>query len=159
IALWVVGNQRLAWRSVGGAALATIGLGLWLAASDWQLADVYRQTATRLATQYRAVAPGEPPTPAGWFLGHLGRAWYAERAGMSQYDRVRSDLRAGDIVIVPSNVHTQPLRPGHRDRLRRLDELTVESTAWGGMRTVWIDLPPIIGGYYSTFSLPWGWSR
>jgi len=131
----------------------TTFLGIALAVSDYAYADVYRQYAHRIAKEL-------PPGARVWHTGHWGWQWYAERAGMLQYDTVRTVFRKGDYVVVPSIVAQQEIRPDHARAMTKVRTVIVPGRPLTWFRTMG-DEP--WGGYYA-FSIhrqgpPWRLSR
>ena len=107
---------RLASRRWATVALAvTASLGGALAVSDYEYADVYRQCAPEVASSL----------PAGsnvWFTGHWGWQWYAERAGMRQYDRLRPGIAKGDYFVAPL-LPGSAIAPHQRKGIRLVDNM------------------------------------
>jgi 4-amino-4-deoxy-L-arabinose transferase-like glycosyltransferase len=154
VALLLIGTPSAAigWKSTTGhvlAMVATVGLGIALALSDWLLADVYRQEAPRLAERLR-----ETPQTTIWYVGHWGWQWYAERAGFRRYDPGRSEVRAGDYLVIPEMVPRQDIDPGVMARLHRIDSVVIPSGRGTILRTA-RKTPQF--GYYALLSqaLPW----
>lgn len=82
------------------AAVATILLGLLLAVSDWLYADFYRQGA-------KEVSLALPAGQKVWTAGLWGWQWYAEEQGMMVYAGGSKNIKAGDYLVMPSDVATQ----------------------------------------------------
>ena len=113
---------------MAAALVLTLGLSGALAFTDYTYADVYRRAA-----RHRV---GIPPGNTVYFLGHWGWQWYATRAGMLQYDASNTELRPGDIVVVPEGVARQTLSDRHRRQLV-LQEQVAWSANWDiGIRTM-----------------------
>jgi hypothetical protein len=93
----------------GGIALAApwvaaAGLALAVAAADARWADSARRAAHDLCDTYR-VREGHL-----WFMGHWGFQYYMEGLGGRALDFDRSELNAGDLMIMPQN-NTAVVRP------------------------------------------------
>ena len=133
----------------GVAFVATVGLGILLAVSDWLLADAYRTVAPQLAAKLSR------SDRTIWYVGHWGWQWYAERAGMRQYEPGESPLREGDYLLVPEMVPRQEI--AEKDYQRRQKEGSVFLPSGPGtfLRTMTRDPQ---GGYYAIKlrALPWG---
>jgi 4-amino-4-deoxy-L-arabinose transferase-like glycosyltransferase len=157
VALWTVEDGPISRTRLLSAVVPTLVLGATLAISDWQLADTYRSNATRLALRYGNTRRHDGKPATLWSVGHWGWQWYAEKAGMAQYDAASKGLATGDIVIVPENVARQEIAADEWRRLRQIDSVVVEGTPWTRLRTM-TKLP--FGGYYATNvrALPWTWS-
>lgn len=113
-------------------------------ASDYAYAELYRQQAAELSAKLES-------GKTNWFTGHWGWMWYAERAGLRQYDLNFSRPRAGDILVAPENIDKQPLAEIHKRRLRLVKRVKVSANPATFLRVG----PP--AGYYasSVRRLPW----
>jgi 4-amino-4-deoxy-L-arabinose transferase-like glycosyltransferase len=133
-----------------GAALS-IALGVALAAADWQYADTYRMQARALRERFG-------PDARLWYLGDWGWRWYAEARSMQHYLNESSELRNGDLVVIPQAT-AGPNGVARRDqpRVRLID--TVEPRPTSILPRVMLPFPR--GGYYALGSegLPWTFSR
>jgi 4-amino-4-deoxy-L-arabinose transferase-like glycosyltransferase len=79
-------------------ALAASGLlSLGVVWADAALANSARSAATLILEKTKNETRGV------WFQGHWGFQYYMERLGAQPYDLERSDLHAGDVVVVPEN--------------------------------------------------------
>lgn len=121
------------------ALAATAALGIALAISDYQYADVYREQAFSMIRNL-------PADAHIWYAGHWGWQWYAGKAGMKQFDTYRSELKPGDYLIVPSLVHRQVILPEQRRSLERVREVIVDASPATWLRTM-SEHP--LGGYYA----------
>ena len=152
----------LPWKAVAtarplviGALVLTTLLGTALAVSDYRCAAVYRDYASRIKSE-------APEGARIWFLGHWGWQWYAQAAGMKQYDPKRTALGNGDFVVYPERIHTTSVSAQDRARLVKVGEYTVSGSPWVWLRTLAVDPP---GGYYAFFlnmkncAPPWRFSR
>ncbi len=124
----------------------TVFLGLLLAASDWQLANIYRdkaQTISRELRQHSGVI---------WFVGHWGWQWYASKAGMQMYESKVSNLQPNDIVVIPEQVDKQRMSKKNDTELINITIDVVPSTIITLLRTMNYQK-----GYYSSNvqNLPW----
>jgi hypothetical protein len=142
----------LGWKTRDSASIPGLGislvttaiLGLLLSVSDWCYADAFRATAKRLPATLR-------PQGNVWSLGHWGWQWYAGKAGLREYDRGRSRLRRGDLVVWPSFIHAQHLDPADAARLS-------ERAAWEAPASpaTWLRTVGAGGGfYYFWWDIPW----
>ncbi len=75
------------------------GLGFWCL--DFQAAQLQRQAASVLAEKY-ADLDGRI-----WFAGHWGWEFYAKQAGMRPIVSGRSQVRPGDIIVIPRQIACQ----------------------------------------------------
>ncbi len=105
-------------RTVWGIALGGAALGLAFALLDWREAWVQGAAAEDAAGWVREHGGGR-----GWYVGHWGFQYAAERSGLLQvvprytpyesYDRLPgpSRLRAGDWLVVPTDrIHRQDVQ-------------------------------------------------
>ena len=100
---------------LGGWAMAGLGVyaaaALVVAMADRAFAGFYRDAAPLAAARAReAAAPGAQV----FYRGHWGWQWYARRAGMVAFDRARTVIAPGDVLVDPVGVHAQRLPPGLR---------------------------------------------
>lgn len=141
--------QRV-WQTTAVALCCAIGVGV--AASDWSYADVYRRQAASLRARFGDEAQL-------WYLGNWGWRWYAEKQGMTPYLPGRSQLEAGDVLVIPS-LPAGPKWVAPRDarKVRRLDAQLVEASGATLLRTM---QPLPLRGYYKFRypGLPWVLSR
>ena len=96
-----------------------------LAAADFAWANVYPRYADVIATRYS-------PTHVV-ALGHWGWQWYVDREGWEEYDRRRTTLNVGDVVIEPTGISRQQFTGPQRR------QLTLESTVFApaaGLTTI-----------------------
>jgi hypothetical protein len=124
----------------------TVPLALAVAFADARYAAVYRDFAAEIAAA---------PAPAGattWTVGHWGWQYYAERAGLREYDPGASVLRPGDRLIRPRIVDQQPILPADRARLALVGERVVRDAGpLAALRTV-----TNRQGFYAVWGgLPW----
>jgi hypothetical protein len=147
------GGRRAGGGWVATATALTAVCGTWFGASDWVYADVYRQEARRLYQQFSR----EGQTL--WHVGHWGWQWYADQAGMQQYDLRTSQPVAGDRIVVPRLVDKQPLAARHQRQLKLVGQSDVAAPP-----VTWVRMMAIgpRGGYgYYAFrieTLPWTFS-
>jgi len=136
----VLPETRKVWVHTGLAA--TILLGVLLGISDWKYADVYRSGAKEI----RKI----------WHQGHWGWQWYADKAGMKQYDTGRTIFRKGDYLIVPLGVHRQNLRKAQSDQIKVVLYLEKPSDPGTIFRTMSV-YEDMYGGFYDpdVYRLPW----
>lgn len=130
---------RLAARTVSSSerrglvtavAAAGVLLGLLVFAVDYRDAAVQRQAIARAV---RGI--GDPAPAAVWYVGHWGFQYYAERAGMRPAVPGRSQLRAGDWLIVPEPRITQQRVTLPPDRVAASGP-PIELSDWLPLRTV-----------------------
>lgn len=146
------------------AVLLTIAAGIFVGASDYYWAGVYRSYAPQLATNYK------PVDGTLYFLGHWGWQYYAADAGMVQFDPMRTRLQPGDILIWPVNVDcggfTFP-KPGDPVpapiarimlRSREIARVTVPADYAWLPRTRSQPGLVFLHGDTDRGRLPWGWS-
>lgn len=82
-------------------------LALFVACSDYVLANTGRRAATMIHKKYGA-GPGTL-----WFQGHWGFQYYMESLGAKAVNMERPDFSAGDTVVIPeNNANTFAFRPG-----------------------------------------------
>jgi len=129
--------------------IGTIILGCWISASDWEYADIYRRFAKEVVNEYPVSAQ------TIWYAGHWGWQWYAEKAGMRQYDTQASHLKKNALLIVPEYISTQSIDSSVIRTLRL--ERTFEKSGSVIMRLRSMEQ---MRGYYafSILSLPWFFS-
>jgi hypothetical protein len=126
-----------------GAALSLIVVG-----ADGNFASAVRELATNVSTTHKKQAP-----TTLWFQGHWGFQYYMERLGGKAVDFNSSDLKAGDIVAVPSD--NTNLRRLNAEAADLIDTITVErrggvdtmdsTTGAGFYSTAWGPLPFAFG--------------
>jgi len=142
-------GPRLAWAVLALTAVP----GVWLAASDFAYAAVYPAYAAPIAASLPATAVTR------WTIGHWGWQWYAQQAGLTEYDMTVNRLAAGDYLVAPAVPHQQALRPEDEQRLVLVQTITIASTPLTWLRTM--SVQPW-GGYYDfsivAGSLPWTFS-
>lgn len=88
----------------GIALTATITTGILLSISDYQYALFYKKHAQDIAKKYS----GEDKI---WALGHWGWQWYSRLNGMKIYNTCISNVKEGDIMVLPSKVPIQQMCP------------------------------------------------
>jgi len=74
---------------------ASVAVAAGLVAADCQVANLERQTAQKIVTQYK---------PAGhqlWFCGHGAFQYYMQQLGGQPVDVTRSLLQPGDVLVMP----------------------------------------------------------
>ena len=140
---------RLASRRWATIALAaTASLGGALAVSDYEHADVYRKCAPEIVKSL-------PARSNVWFTGHWGWQWYAEKAGMRQYDRLRPGIAKGDYFVAPL-LPGSVIAPHQRKGIKLVRNLARSGSVLTRFRTV---TPPPGAGYYGysfeSRHLPW----
>lgn len=124
-------------------------LGVLLAISDYSYAVIYRDAAHEIRQNL-------PHNARIYQIGHWGWEWYSIKAGMLQYDMLKSQPRKDDYLVVPSYVHNQRISPEHEPRLRMIQHLIIPPPLPTWIRTMW-------GGGYYAFQFPemppWRFSR
>jgi hypothetical protein len=140
---------------IRGAVLLTLAFGLIVGVSDYLWAGTYREAAPRLMENYRPSSRGTV-----YFLGHWGWQYYAEAAGMVQYDLLRSRLIAGDIIVWPQGVDYPLPAPIKSSILRVCPEVAREQVAANRWlpRTRSQQGCIFLHGDTANGRLPWGWS-
>jgi hypothetical protein len=145
VTLLVLRRQEVPTRRALALGVASLVLGLIVAAGDRAQASVYREAGQR----YR-----EPSATPGrtWFVGHWGWQWYAEDAAMRPYDPGVSVLAPGDRVIAPRLVDQQPIDEADRACLERETDDQVAAGLAAIARTI-----TSRQGYYAVWQgLPYG---
>jgi 4-amino-4-deoxy-L-arabinose transferase-like glycosyltransferase len=128
--------------------LLTASLGILLALSDWQYADIYRKAALNFSEKYKNQL---------WSNGTWGWQWYTTKAGMKIYVN-DSDLKVGDIVIKPVLTSSIAFSSKHQSALKKIEEIYIPSGPMTWFRTM--SAEPW-GGFYSSVgnALPWRITR
>jgi hypothetical protein len=145
---------RLSRRGWALACGLTAIAGVALAASDAKLADLHRRAMPDLVARFcpdgvRCVA-----------IGHWGWQWYASQAGLPIYDRERTDLRAGDRLLVSELVGRDAIAPRDDARLHLIAKIEAPATPSTWLRTAATEKSSAqgqrSGGYYYFWtSVPW----
>ncbi len=105
------GDQRAAYWPLIPAVLISL-LVTW---SDYTLADTARSAAFEIHNKYRS------QDSAVWFQGHWGFQYYMESGGGKALDIKRSELRRGDIVIIPAHsTNLYRLNPDYAQLYRQI---------------------------------------
>ena len=104
--------------------------------------------AERIAARAAELAP---EGGRAYFVGHWGWQEHATRSGLSPYVAGHTNLRPGDVVVVPDGVPGQPITDQHRVRLEPIELDVVPSGPLDLVRTV-VDRE---GLYVSWLGLPW----
>lgn len=122
----------------------TIIIGLWLAASDWVWADVYRHWVPRLNQQHA------PATIA--YAGHWGFEWYALQAGWQPVS-APTHRPPPSLLVVPTTAFVVPGQVDY-NAYQLLASYSIPSTPLTYIRST---RPWPSGGYYGTdqYGLPW----
>jgi len=137
--------------------ILTATLGILIALSDYSYAAIYRDYAPKIVKEL-------PFGATIWYTRYRSWQWYADLAGMRQYDTERTIFKNGDYVIVPGVVTKQKagvvirekILPHHQQILKKVRQITVNAKPVTWLRTM-SEKP--YGGYY-LFSLgihgpPW----
>jgi len=143
--------SRRGWALACGL---TAVVGVVLAAADARLADLHRRTMPELAAKF---CPASVRCVA---IGHWGWQWYATQAGLPIYDRARTDLRAGDRLLVSELVGKEAISPRDDARLRLVARIEEPATPLTWARTVTTEKSGAQGAraggfYYFWTSVPW----
>jgi hypothetical protein len=148
LALGRLGNGR-GQQGWGAAACAlTAALGIALGVSDWMFADQYRSEARALRDRFGSET-------RMWHLGGWGWGWYAREQGMQPYLREHSQLRTGDIVVIPAIPSgAKRLSRSDQSRIWLRDVVEVPASLPTRLRVM---RPQPLGGYYGFHrgGLPW----
>jgi hypothetical protein len=134
-----------------GAIVTTMLIGFLVGAGDARWANTYRDAAPWLAEKYG------PRDGTVYFLGHWGWQWYADVAGMVQFDPARTRLAPGDVIILPENVDCPlPVERVLRDcvEIARDD---VPGSVWLP-RTRDPERLVFLHGDTARGRIPWGWA-
>ena len=83
--------------TAAAALLASVGISLWVAWADANLANSARIAANRLYAEMRTTQAQI------YFEGHWGFQYYMQQLGAKPADARLSSFRSGDIVIIPEN--------------------------------------------------------
>ncbi len=137
---------RVSTRWVALTLIISTQLGITLGISDWVHADLYRTYAKRISNEYSG------RTGDIWYVGHWGWQWYASRAGMRLYDKKRSTLKIGDLVVSPFQIEKQRISLTGNKVLSIVDEVTIQPKRRYTLRTLLNK-----AGFYSSSIqyLPW----
>jgi hypothetical protein len=127
-----------------------VPLALAVSFADARYAAVYRDFAGEIAPETAATRA------TTWTVGHWGWQYYAERAGLREYDPGASVLRPGDRLIRPRIVDQQSIAPADRAWLALVGERVVRDTGvLATLRTV-----TNRQGFYAVWGgLPWTFTR
>lgn len=137
-------SSRASRKLLVTAVALNLAIGVVLAISDYEYADVYREYAPRIQAKY-----GD--NGRLWFVGHWGWKWYAEQTGMKEYDYQLSQPETGDLLVAPEFVDKQRISREHWRRLHKIDEIVVNATP-----TTFFRVGPMAGYYASSVRrLPW----
>jgi hypothetical protein len=131
----------------------TILLGVALAVSDYYYSDIYRVYAFKI----REDLPREARI---YQTGHWGWQWYSIKAGMIQYDTIKSRLRNGDYLVVPSGIFNQKIPARILPKLEEAQRLIIPAPVPTWIRTMNTNFKG--GGYYGfefPGSTPWLFSK
>jgi hypothetical protein len=132
------------------ALVLTLALGFSLAVSDWSYANLYRHMAKQIRSEL-----GDERIVT---VGHWGWQWYAEKAGMVIYDMYRTEIKAGDFMVVPFNIHRQVILPEQMARLEQIETIEIPASFRTFVRTMAIEP---VGGFYASTQMvgPWRLSQ
>lgn len=89
--------RRAGLQEVAVPLILAFALSMTITWADFRLADTARSAARTIAASYPA-----PPRPI-WFQGHWGFQYYLQEMGGIPYDRKKSVLQAGDLMVIPAN--------------------------------------------------------
>jgi 4-amino-4-deoxy-L-arabinose transferase-like glycosyltransferase len=104
----VASSTKLTWFFVTAALLS-----LLVSLADYRLANSARAAATTIKETF-----GNSSAATVWFQGHWGFQYYAEANGLRAFDSAHSQVRPGDVMVLPFN--NTNLIPIPRDKAERL---------------------------------------
>jgi hypothetical protein len=95
---------------------------LLVALADYQLANSARTAAATISEQFANSAV------TVWFQGHWGFQYYAQSNGLRAFDSTHSEVRRGDLMVLPfNNTNLIPIPP---DKTERLTVIEVPVFPW-----------------------------
>jgi 4-amino-4-deoxy-L-arabinose transferase-like glycosyltransferase len=108
--------------AVMACLLASYALSGFVTRSDYASAAASRQSAQEICAKYN----GGPGTL--WFQGHWGFQYYMEELGASMMDFQNSQLKSGDLLVVPpNNTNAEPPDP---QTATLLETFTIPGERW-----------------------------
>lgn len=134
----------------------TVFLGFVLGVSDYAQAQVYRRYPYVIAQQIQFLKNQQKIDSQVWYTGNLDLQWYAQKAGMKQYDRVTTVFAKGDFLLVPKIMLHEPYVTS-APFLKKVYEVRIPATPKTVFRLI-TDWPHSLAGYYAFFwetQLPW----
>lgn len=134
----------------------TVFLGFVLGVSDYAQAQVYRRYPYVIAQQIQFLKNQQKIDSQVWYTGNLDLQWYAQKAGMKQYDRVTTVFEKGDFLLVPKIMLHEPYVTS-APFLKKIYEVRIPVTPETVFRLI-TDWPHSLAGYYAFFwetQLPW----
>ena len=128
-------KKYIFWSLLPAAALS-----IAVTFADYRLAGTTETAAAKLTQKYQSI-PGTL-----WFQGHWGFQYYMEKYGAKALDGARSELQAGDIIIVPANNTVSFDLP--MDKVTPIGITEIASCRWISTMS-----PYVHSGFYSSI---WG---
>jgi 4-amino-4-deoxy-L-arabinose transferase-like glycosyltransferase len=127
---------------------AAASISLVVAQADYQLANTARTAAAEIRRKLNSFPPS-----AIWFQGHWGFQYYAQVQGMAPLDRKNSQIKRGDLVVIPlSNTNVVPVPSYGIEPVEVIREIpcrwlsTMNATLGAGFySSVWGPLPFAFG--------------
>jgi 4-amino-4-deoxy-L-arabinose transferase-like glycosyltransferase len=113
----VAASTKLNWFFATAALLS-----LLVSLADYQLANSGRAAATTIKKKF-----GNSST-AVWFQGHWGFQYYAQANGLRAFEATHSQVRAGDLMVLPFN--NTNLIPIPKDKAERLTIIELPAFPW-----------------------------
>jgi 4-amino-4-deoxy-L-arabinose transferase-like glycosyltransferase len=104
----VAASAKLTWRFATAAFLS-----LLVSLADYQLANSARTAAMTIKEKF-----DNSSTTTVWFQGHWGFQYYAQATGLRAFDSTHSQVRPGDLMVLPFN--NTNLIPIPKDKAERL---------------------------------------
>ena len=104
----VAASARLTWCFATAAFLS-----LLVSLADYQLANAARAAAMTIKEQF-----GNSSATTVWFQGHWGFQYYAQANGLRAFDSMHSQVRPGDVMVLPfNNTNLIPIPKEKAERL------------------------------------------
>lgn len=148
--------SQVSSRWIYAGLSATVILGIILGIADYQQANTYRIFAPEIYKQIKQDQEETGKNSTVWFAGFWDWQYYAQKAGMKQYDSASSKLNEGDYLVMP-NLMQQSINPLHLPQLKKIYRIIVETTPSAVFKTLTNNLGSP-AGYYAMLDprhLPW----
>jgi 4-amino-4-deoxy-L-arabinose transferase-like glycosyltransferase len=114
----VAASTKLNWFFATAALLS-----LLVSLADYQLANSARAAATTIKEKF-----GNSSAATVWFQGHWGFQYYAQANGLRAFDSTHSQVRPGDLMVLPFN--NTNLIPIPKDKAERLTIIELPAFPW-----------------------------
>lgn len=145
---------KVRWVYLG--TFATLFLGVRLGLSDWHQADIYRTYAPKIFNQLTQQQKASKSPSTIWFGGFWDWQYYAQKAGMKEYDQQKSKLSPGDYFVMPATLRQQ-LNTKDALILKKVRNDTFPTTFFTYFKTL-TNYPLSPAGFYAMVTprhLPW----